>query len=417
MRPLLLLILLCAIAGEAQAQKVVACRDRNMNIVACESGASGGGGGGGGMPGAGAMGAAAYGMGYAIGTFLRSLMVDDTDYEALARQEAEQQRRREENAARQREARRQDEARRAGEAEQRQQQFHSGQRDLLGQIRPLPGSGAGSTIVPLGPVVSSPGELTVRQLDLSAPAPQGALPQAQALQANRPDQARGDEAAHQQASKGFDTPQSAGGQSGPLMQVKGVPQPPPAPAPDPHLQPMSLQQRMLIAEGRKAQAQLDALRQRRLRGEIDADGYEREEAPLKAQIGRLAQQFAAAAPPPAEVIAASAPSPGAAPSPPVPPRGLNVIGAAPGLAVGTCFPSDPATIGCIEIRNTSEQRVRVYFQEVPGVFCTIEPGSMCSRPATQGVYNGFAERDDGRRTTLATLLHTPAGVRWAIQFP
>ena len=93
------------------------------------------------------------------------------------------------------------------------------------------------------------------------------------------------------------------------------------------------------------------------------------------------------------------------------------MAAAAGDAVGTCEPSDPKIIGCIEIRNTSSERVRVYLHELPGVFCTIEPGSMCSRPALQGVYNGFAEREDGRRTALATLLHTPAGVRWGIQFP
>ncbi len=429
--PLLAACLLLPLA-EAGAQAVVACRDRNMNIVTCESGGGGGGGGGSGyMPGASELGAGAYGLGFAIGSFLRSLMVDDTDYAALARQEAEQQRQREEQIQRQRAAMQENAARRRDDDSRRQQNFQSSQRELIGMIKPL-GGGGGSTITPLGPLVGSP-DLGVRQLDLSAPSsPPAALPQLQAIEANRPDLQKSDEAAHQAASRGFDSGQPGGPASGPLMQVRGVPLPsqlPPAPppvvaAPDPALQPMSLEQRRLIAEGKRAQSQLEALRQRRTRGEIDSDTLEREEASIKALINRLAQQFAAAGPAstatpaPPDTVAASSPPPrvlSAAP-PPAPPPGLNVIAPHTGAPVGSCYQADPETVGCLEIRNTGELRIRIYFQEVPGVFCTVEPGSMCSRPVLKGVYNGFAERDDGRRTSLATLLLTPAGARWAVQF-
>jgi len=412
------LLLPLPMAGDAAAQAVVACRDRNMQIVACASGGGGSDGGGsygGTMPGAGAMGAAAYGMGYAIGTFLRSLMVDDTDYAALARQEQQRQ----QDIQREQAVHQDTQDRWRRHELGRQQQFQDGQRELLGQIRPLgPVISSPSSPGLASPGLASPGSaapaaLGVRQLDLSAPA----LPQAQAVDANRREMLGGSpEQARDAAGRGFDTPQAAGSATGPLMQVRGVPQPPPAPtqsaAPDPNLRPMSLQQRLLIAEGRKAQGQLDQLRQRRQRNEIDADGYEREETALKGMIARLAQQFAAAEP----ATAASTPSPSPA-TPPAPalPRG-NVMAAAAGDPVGSCAPSDPTLIGCIEIRNTGTERVRVYLHELPGVFCTIEPGSMCSRPAMQGVYNGFAEREDGRRTSIATLLHTPAGVRWGVQF-
>lgn len=404
-------------AGPADAQRVVACRDRSGAIVPCESG---GGGSGGGADYSGGVGALGYQLGYGIGLFLRSLMEDNTDYEAIAAEQARQQQIQAEARERQRAERAAQEARRAEDQRRRQEEFSQGQAQLLGMIRPL-GTTAGAARAPQPPPPSP--VLAPRQLDTSSG---GALRQLQtAAQDTRDVGGSTPEAQHEAASRAFDSGGAPALPGGPLMTVRGVPPPPetapppPTPiaaaAPDPLLRPMTLDQRAMIAEGRRARQKLDSLRERRARGEIDADTFEREEVPIKNAINALARRFAEAIGPVNDAPAASSPAPAPRTAPAAAAGGPR-LAAAGGDVVGSCYLVEPATTGCLEIRNPSTERLRVYVHEVPGVFCTIEAGSMCSRPVSAGVYHAFAQRDDGRRTTMVVLDLGPHGLRWQAEF-
>src|SRR4051812_12368352 len=243
---------LASITGEAAAQghSVVACRDRSGAIVTCASGGSGGGGGGYTDPTGGAMGTAAYGLGYGLGTLFRNMIMGDPEAEA---EEAAEQARRDAEAARvsaerlapQRAAMKQNQEQSRRAAEAARQKFGTDQNDLLQQVRPL---GASS-----GPSIGF-NEIRPRQIEAEPTAVRttGDQPSAfrQLQSADKDMQGIGEkslEAAHDAASTAFDKQQTSPGTGMPKMTVQGVPQP----APDPMLQPMTLQQRALIADGRR----------------------------------------------------------------------------------------------------------------------------------------------------------------------
>lgn len=50
----------------------------------------------------------------------------------------------------------------------------------------------------------------------------------------------------------------------------------------------------------------------------------------------------------------------------------------------SCYRADPAKASCLEIRNNSQRRVRLYVDGLPGVQCTISPGSYCTLPMAIG---------------------------------
>ena len=370
-------------AGAALAQSVVACRDRSGTIVTCAPDAAGPSGGGGGGGAAGALGAGAYGVGYAIGSFLRHLMTppEDDGSAALAAEAAAQAER--DRAARLADAERD----RHVAAERRQQQFSDGQRELVSLIRPLDGE---------------------------APAAQtGALDQLRSIASElREVVAQPLEAASAAAGAGFDRAGAAASPpSGPLMNVVGVP-PPPAPPPavaggvNPVLQPMSLQQRALLDTGRREQKRLAELVTRRTKGEISAKEEEDERKKGLILLTLLAKQFddlAAGAgqfPPSGETVIAS-----------LGPAGENLP-----AGIGSCYLIDPAKSGCLEIHGAPDRRLRIYIKEFPGVFCTINAGSTCSLPVAVGVYHAYAQADDGRQSAPAVLDIKPEGLKWKFTF-
>ncbi len=55
-----------------------------------------------------------------------------------------------------------------------------------------------------------------------------------------------------------------------------------------------------------------------------------------------------------------------------------------GNGVNSCYRADPEKVSCLELRNNSERRVRMYIDGMPGVQCTIEPHSYCSLPMAIG---------------------------------
>jgi hypothetical protein len=50
----------------------------------------------------------------------------------------------------------------------------------------------------------------------------------------------------------------------------------------------------------------------------------------------------------------------------------------------SCYRADPAKASCLELRNNSKRRVRLYVEGLPGVQCTVSPGSYCSLPMAIG---------------------------------
>jgi len=69
-------------------------------------------------------------------------------------------------------------------------------------------------------------------------------------------------------------------------------------------------------------------------------------------------------------------------NPPQAPMNFRVDSASNG--VNSCYRADPAKVSCLELRNNSERRVRMYVDGMPGVQCTVEPHSYCSLPMTIG---------------------------------
>lgn len=376
--------------NDAAAQSVVACRDRNMNIVACaaDSGSDGSSYSGGGMYGLGSViGAGIVGM---FQTLLSSPSYDDDiDYAAIQRQQQEQQER---NTLRQANIEADLEAQKQA-ATARQQQFGRDQQALVNQMRPL-----GTTATP------------------AAATDTGALQQLNALTGMREITAGRPEATSAAASAGFDSGTATAPSSGPLMQVKGVPKPgdlPPQPQvqPAPDLKPMTMDQRMIISDARREQKKLDELRARRAKNEIDEVTFKRQEAELQKLIDDLQSKFVS--------MAAPYPIPAAArldvpTQPQLPSDGgtgklANLV---TGTPVFSCQPTGGAA--CLEIRNRTSERVKIYLLTEPGVFCTIDPGMSCSRPTQLGLYRGYGEFDDGRRTPQATLDLQPQGVLWQV---
>jgi hypothetical protein len=379
----------------ASAQSVVACRDRNMNIVPCESGGGSGYSGGGGTGGL-------YGLSYAITggviSMFRSLLeTPEEDIDAAAEQQRLQMQFEQDRQARLQ----MDEMNRRDDEARRQQQFNAAQGNLIGAIRPLGAEPAAasqpSALRQLGAIEAATPTLGLRSL----------------------------EGASATAGAGFDRGDGpALPASGPLMQVQGVPRLPEAPPPppaqpaatDPAQRPMTMDQRALVAEGKATQKKLDELRAKRAKGEVDAQTAEREESSLVGLLNALAARFDALTPSgtdAAPTLNASL-APSALPAPDTRPG--KAAEAAGTLAITSCQPSDPAKSGCLEVRNSANQRVRIYVKELPGVFCTIEAGSMCSLPVANGTYHVYAEGDDGRRTQQATLKLDPKGVRWPVAF-
>ena len=55
--------------------------------------------------------------------------------------------------------------------------------------------------------------------------------------------------------------------------------------------------------------------------------------------------------------------------------------------VFTCYRIDPTKSGCLEIRNNSTRRVRLYIEGLPGVQCTVDAGSYGSIPVAVGPHH------------------------------
>jgi hypothetical protein len=99
------------------------------------------------------------------------------------------------------------------------------------------------------------------------------------------------------------------------------------------------------------------------------------------------------APPVARVVQASA---AAAPPNNAPPAPRNFVVQPETYGVTSCYRADPAKASCLELRNNSERRVRLYVDGLPGVQCTVEPHSYCSLPMAMGRLHLRMTPDDER---------------------
>lgn len=92
--------------------------------------------------------------------------------------------------------------------------------------------------------------------------------------------------------------------------------------------------------------------------------------------------------------------------------GLHVSSSTTGIF--SCSRVDATKSGCVEVRNNSTRRVRLYLDELPGVQCTVDPGVYCSVPIATGTYHAriVADDDQGVGPTVNTMIDlTPDGVR------
>ena len=70
--------------------------------------------------------------------------------------------------------------------------------------------------------------------------------------------------------------------------------------------------------------------------------------------------------------------------------------------VFTCYRIDPTKSGCLEIRNNSTRRVRLYVEGLPGVQCTVDAGSYGSIPLAIGPHHLQLVAED-ERGIVATI--------------
>jgi hypothetical protein len=62
----------------------------------------------------------------------------------------------------------------------------------------------------------------------------------------------------------------------------------------------------------------------------------------------------------------------------------------------SCYRIDATKSGCLEVRNNSTRRVRLYVEGLPGVQCTVDAGSYCTVPIAVGPYHLRIVADDER---------------------
>lgn len=115
-----------------------------------------------------------------------------------------------------------------------------------------------------------------------------------------------------------------------------------------------------------------------------------QQAAVTAARGRIASAqavcFQPRPTPPVAVAAYRKPNPVSAAGPPpnnAPPVG-NVRLEQATEGANSCYRADPARASCLELRNNSKRRVRMYVDGLPGVQRTVSPGSYCSLPMAIG---------------------------------
>ena len=89
-----------------------------------------------------------------------------------------------------------------------------------------------------------------------------------------------------------------------------------------------------------------------------------------------------------------------------------------GTGVFSCYRTDATKSGCVDVRNNSTRRVRMYLDQLPGVQCTVEAGSYCSVPIAIGTYNVRLQADDdqGVGPTVQTAIElTSDGIRLLLE--
>ena len=74
--------------------------------------------------------------------------------------------------------------------------------------------------------------------------------------------------------------------------------------------------------------------------------------------------------------------------------GFTATPSSPGTSIFTCYRIDPAQSGCLELRNTSTRRFRLYVIGLPGVQCAADPDSYCVIPLAVGSYQFQLVTDD-----------------------
>ncbi len=115
-----------------------------------------------------------------------------------------------------------------------------------------------------------------------------------------------------------------------------------------------------------------------------------QQAAVTAARGRIASAqavcFQPRPTPPVAVAAYRKPNPvsaaGPAPNNAPPVENIRLEPATEGA--NSCYRADPARSSCLELRNNSKRRVRMYVEGLPGVQCTVDPGSYCSLPMAIG---------------------------------